>query len=110
MLLFSYELARRLEGTQVTVNALHPGMVGTNIGSNNGWLVRLFIPFYKLFTKSPEKGAETSIYMASSPELEKVSGKYFVDKASVASSPISYDEAASRRLWDISERMTGLRT
>jgi len=110
VLLFTYELARRLEGTQVTVNALHPGTVGTNIGSNNGWLIRLFMPLYKLFTKSPAKGAETSIYVASSPELEKVSGKYFVDKTPVASSPISYDEAVSRRLWEISESMTGLKT
>jgi NAD(P)-dependent dehydrogenase (short-subunit alcohol dehydrogenase family) len=108
VLFFTYELARRLETTQVTVNALHPGTVGTNIGSNNGWLVRLFIPLYRLFTKSPAKGAETSIYLASSPELEKVSGKYFVDKMPVASSPISYDEAVSRRLWEISKRMTGL--
>ncbi len=108
VLLFTYELARRLEGTQVTVNAIHPGVVGTNIGKNNGWIGRLFVPLYKLFAKSPSKGAETSIYAASSPDLEGVTGKYFIDKKPAASSPISYDEAAARRLWDVSERMTGL--
>lgn len=106
VLLFTYELARRLEGTQVVVNALHPGAVGTNIGGNNGWLGRLFTPLYKLLAKSPAKGAETSIYVASSPDLEGVTGKYFINKKPVASSPISYDKAVAQRLWDISESMT----
>ncbi|MBW1900345.1 MAG: SDR family oxidoreductase [Deltaproteobacteria bacterium] len=108
VLFFTYELARRLDGTQVTVNALHPGVVGTNIGGNNGWIGRLFVPLYKLFAKSPSKGAETSIYVASAPDLEGVTGKYFIDKKPVASSPISYDEAAVQRLWRISEGMTRL--
>jgi len=105
-LLFTYELARRLEGTRVTVNALHPGAVGTNIGGNNGWLGRLFTPMYKLLAKSPAKGAETSIYVASSPDIEGVTGKYFINKKPVASSPISYDKAVAQRLWEVSESMT----
>jgi NAD(P)-dependent dehydrogenase (short-subunit alcohol dehydrogenase family) len=108
ILLFTYGLARRLEGTQVTVNAVHPGVVGTNIGGNNGWLGRLFVPLYQLFGKSPSKGAETSLYVASSPELAGVTGKYFINKKPVLSSPISYDETVARRLWDISKNMTGL--
>jgi len=108
ILLFTYELARRLENTGVTVNAVHPGVVGTNIGGNNGWLGRVFVPIYKLLGKSPSKGAETSIFVASAPELQGVTGKYFIDKKPVASSPISYDEAVAKRLWDISARMSGL--
>jgi NAD(P)-dependent dehydrogenase (short-subunit alcohol dehydrogenase family) len=108
LLLFTYELARRLEGTQVTVNALHPGFVATHIGQNNRWLVKLASPLLKLIARSPEEGAQTSIYLATSPEVEGVSGQYFVDAKPVPSAPASYDEAAARRLWEISAAMTGL--
>lgn len=109
-LLFTYELARRLEGTGVTVNALHPGFVATNIGANNfGWLGRLLKKIINLRGVSPEEGAETVIYLATSPEVAGVTGKYFVDKEPVRSSAASYDEEAARRLWEISEELTGLR-
>ena len=107
-LYFTYELARRLESTGVTVNAMHPGFVHTNIAANNGWLVRLFMPLVHLNSLTPEQGASTAIYLASSPEVEGVTGKYFVREREVASDPVSYDESAAKRLWELSEEMTGL--
>ncbi len=107
-ILFTYELARRLEGTQVTANALHPGWVATNIGRNNGWLVRLLMPFIQRSAMSPEKGAQTSVYLATSPEVEGVTGKYFVKSKPRESSPASYNDENAKRLWEISAQMTGL--
>lgn len=106
-LYFTYELARRLEGTGVTVNAMHPGFVRTNMAANNGWLVRLFLPLVHLASLSPEEGARTVVYLASSPDGERVTGKYFVREREVASDPVSYDEQAAQRLWEVSEKMTG---
>jgi retinol dehydrogenase-12 len=105
--LFTYELARRLGGSQVTANAVHPGFVATGIGLTNAFL-RLFQPVMRLFAKSPEEGAETSIYLASSPDVESVTGAYFADKEAVPSSAASHDEAAAERLWEISAELTGL--
>jgi NAD(P)-dependent dehydrogenase (short-subunit alcohol dehydrogenase family) len=106
--LFTYELARRLEGTGVSANCLHPGVVGTNLGSGVsgafGFMVRALTPLMK----SPEKGAETSIYLASSPEVEGLSGRYFVKKAEARSSDVSYDERLARRLWEVSAELTKL--
>jgi NAD(P)-dependent dehydrogenase (short-subunit alcohol dehydrogenase family) len=107
-LLFTYELARRLEGSGVTVNALHPGFVGSGFGKNNGRLARLGMSAVQRFAISPEKGAQTSIYLASSPEVAGVTGKYFVKMQPIPSSQASYDAALARRLWEISEEMTGL--
>lgn len=107
-LLFTYELARRLEGTGVTANALHPGFVATNLAANNGWLARLFLPLVHLFAISAEAGAQTSIYLATSPEVERVTGQYFVNKQPVRSSPESYDRSAASRLWQVSAELTGL--
>lgn len=107
--LFTYELARRLGGTAVTANALHPGFVATNFGRNNGFVVdKLFGLLGRFFAKSPEEGAETSIYLAASPEVAGVSGQYFVNKKAVKSSLASYDADAARRLWEISEELVGL--
>ncbi len=108
LVLFTYELARRVDPAQITVNALHPGFVATNIGQNNGWLFKLFKPMLKLVAVSPEKGAQTSIYLASSSGVEGVTGEYFENKTAVPSSPASYDENTARRLWRISVKMTGL--
>lgn len=105
-LYFTYELARRLEGTGVTANALHPGFVATNMAANNGWLVRLFLSLVHLNSLTPEQGARTVVYLASSPDVERVSGKYFVRERQVASDPVSYDGAVAKRLWEISEKMT----
>jgi NAD(P)-dependent dehydrogenase (short-subunit alcohol dehydrogenase family) len=103
-ILFTYELARRLEGTGVTVNALHPGFVRTNFARNNyGLLGKIAMPLVQLFARSPEEGAQTSIYLASSPEVEGVTGEYFVDEEPARSAPISYDREAQQRLWEISE-------
>jgi len=108
IILFTYELARRLEGTQVIANAVHPGFAASNIGKNNGWLGKIIVPMLKPFAMSSTKAAETSIYLASSPEVEGTTGKYFMKKKAVPSSPITYDEAAARRLWEISTQITGL--
>jgi len=110
--LFTYELARRLDGTGVTANCLHPGVVRSGFGQNNGGLISLvFKSAYTLmtpFTKSNAQGAETSIHLASSPEVEGVTGRYFADSKETPSSAASHDEEAARRLWEISEQMTGL--
>jgi NAD(P)-dependent dehydrogenase (short-subunit alcohol dehydrogenase family) len=107
-ILFTYELARRLEGTGVTVNCAHPGAVATGLGANNGALAKLLMPVIGLFMRSPEQGAATQIHLASSPELEGVSGKYFVDCKPAQSSPESCNTAIARRLWDVSAEMTGI--
>ena len=107
-ILFTYELVRRLEGRGVTANALHPGLVGTNIAGNNGWLLRFFLPLWRIWAMGPDEGAETSIYLASSPEVEGVSGKYFYQKKAIPSSRYSHGEAAAERLWQISAEMTGM--
>lgn len=107
-LYFTYELARHLEGTGVTVNAMHPGFVRTNMAANNGWLVRLFLPLVHRNSLTPEQGASTIVYLASSPDVETVTGKYFVREREVDSDPVSYNEAAAKRLWQVSEGMTGL--
>jgi NAD(P)-dependent dehydrogenase (short-subunit alcohol dehydrogenase family) len=105
-LYFTYELARRLEGTGVTANAMHPGFVKTNMAANNGWLVRLFLPLVHLSSLKPEEGARTIVYLASSADVEGVTGKYFVHERDVSSDPASYDESSAKRLWEISEEMT----
>ncbi len=108
-ILFTYELARRLAGTRVTVNAVHPGLVATNIW-RVGWrpLDRLLQWWVARRALTPEEGAETQIYLATAPELEGVSGRYFVRKRPVSSSPLSYDRDLARRVWALSERLTGL--
>jgi len=107
IVLFTYELARRLQGTGVTVNCLNPGAVRTKIWSQAGALTPLF-RFMSLFMLSAEKGAQSPLYLASSQEVEGVSGKYFDKKVPKRSSETSYDEAMAKRLWDLSERMTEL--
>ena len=105
-ILFTYELARRLEGGSITVNALHPGLVRTNIARNNGLLGRVVNFFIGVRGIGPDKGAETPVYLAASPEVENVTGKYFVDCRPVPSSSISYDADLAARLWDISMSLT----
>jgi NAD(P)-dependent dehydrogenase (short-subunit alcohol dehydrogenase family) len=102
-ILFTYELARQLAGTSVTANCLHPGVVATGIFRALPTPVEALI---KLFMMTPEKGAETSIYLASSPEVEGVTGKYFVKKVETKTSPESYNVDAGKRLWDESARLT----
>ena len=108
MTLFTYELARRLLGSGVTVNAVHPGFVASSMYDNSGGLVRLAAPFIKRLGKSLEEGADSVVYLAASPEVEGVTGKYFVDRKPMPSSPATYDPAEAKRLWEISEKMVGL--
>jgi NAD(P)-dependent dehydrogenase (short-subunit alcohol dehydrogenase family) len=107
-ILFTYELARRLAGTQVTVNCLHPGAVATGLGKNNGTWAQVVIAMLSPFFRTPAAGAATSIYLASSPDVEGVSGRYFNNCRETRSSKASYDDAAARRLWKISAQMTGV--
>jgi retinol dehydrogenase 14 len=109
--LFSYELARRLKDTSVTANALHPGVVSTSFGAEDPATVqRIFIPFLRPFMKSPAQGAATSIHVASAPELEQVTGRYFANNHPKKSSGPSYDQATAARLWQLSDDLVGLTT
>ena len=106
--LFTYELARRLEGTSVTANALHPGVVRTSFGAEDpGYAQRLAVPLMRPFMKSPHAGAATSVNLASAAELERVSGEYFANSKPRRSSERSYDASASARLWAVSRGLVG---
>lgn len=107
--LFTYELDRRLTGSGVTVNALHPGFVRTGLPTKHTPVpLRLFVALSFLFGMPPQEGARTSVMLAADPELEGVSGKYFSVGKPVRSSPRSYDQQSAERLWEISEQMTGI--
>ncbi len=109
IVLFTYELARRLEGTGVTANALHPGIVATNFAMQGGGIMGLIVRLFRPAFVSPEQGAQTGIYLATSPEIEGVTGKYFVKCKAVPSSPTSYDMAVASRLWQVSETYINLK-
>ncbi len=110
-ILFTTELARRLEGTNVIANALHPGWVATNIGADAipipllGRIAKFFI---NLTAISPEKGAQTSLYLATSPEIVTISGQYFVKSKSARTSAAAKDAESAQRLWQVSEQLVGL--
>ena len=107
--LFTYELARRLPGTSVTANALHPGVVRTSFGAEDpGRVQRLFVPVMRPFMKSPAQGAATSIHVASDPGLDQVTGRYFAGGKPRKSARRSYDEAVAARLWQVSADLTGV--
>jgi retinol dehydrogenase 14 len=107
--LFTYELARRLHATSVTANALHPGVVRTSFGAGDpGAVQRLFVPFMRPFMKTPAQGAATSIHVASAPDLEQVTGRYFANSKPKRSSKRSYDGVAAARLWQVSANLVGL--
>jgi len=107
-ILFTYELARRLAGSGVTVNCLHPGVIATGLLADYMGVPLAGPALARTFGATPEEGARTSIYLASSPEVERITGQYFVNSKIRDSSRESYDEASARRLWEVSERMTGL--
>jgi NAD(P)-dependent dehydrogenase (short-subunit alcohol dehydrogenase family) len=107
-LLFTFELARRLQGTGVTVNALHPGFVNTNIFANNGWLGWVVERLAGVMALSPEDGARTTLHLATSPEVSAVTGRYFIKERPASPSAASQDPEAARRLWEISAQLTGL--
>lgn len=104
--LFSNELARRIEGTGVTSNALHPGFVDTGFGRNGAWYASGFMAaIQRVGAISPREGAANSIWLAAAPELAEVSGKYFRETEAVAPSRLARDEQAALRLWERSERL-----
>src|SRR5438034_1528200 len=109
VVLFTYELARRLEGTGVTVNCLHPGFVATNFAQSDvGPAFRLLVKVIGSFGASPQEGAKTSIYLASSPEVEGVTGQYVVKSIPRRSAAISYDESLQRQLGEQSAKLVHL--
>lgn len=109
-ILFTYELAEQLKETGVTANCLHPGVISTSLGRNNGdnFLFRTMILLSTPFALTSEQGALTNIYLASSPQVEGITGKYFIKRKAATSSKISYDKAVQKRLWEVSEELTKL--
>jgi len=103
---FTYELAERLKGTGVTVNALHPGLIASNFNRGTKGIAHIIGEIVYFFRGiSVEKGARTTLYLATSPDVEQVSGKYFADCKPISSSDISYDMAIRNRLWEVSEEL-----
>jgi len=107
-ILFTVELARRLEGSGVTVNCLHPGAVATRLGKNNGWFGRVATAALSPFFLTPARGARTSIHVATAPELEAVSGRYFAKQCEASAQRHATDPESARRLWQESARLTGI--
>lgn len=106
-ILFTYELARRLDGT-VTANCLHPGVVATHLGRSTDGIFHLMWKLWEMVGPGPERGAQTSIYLASSPDVSGVTGKYFVNCKPQRSSRETYNGDTARRLWDASRALTGV--
>jgi retinol dehydrogenase 12 len=104
-ILFTNELARRLEGTGVTVNALHPGVVATGFGQNTPGIFRSLIKLAAPFMRTPEKGAETLVYLATSPEVEGVTGEYFQNSKRAVATPAARSPESARKLWEASEKL-----
>jgi NAD(P)-dependent dehydrogenase (short-subunit alcohol dehydrogenase family) len=107
-LYFTYELARRLVGTGITVNAVHPGAVASSFSKNNGWLAKTSMAALRPFFMSPAKAAETPVWMAMAPELAATSGRYFYKLREARSTKRSHDTRVGRELWERSEALTGL--
>ena len=107
-ILFTRELARLLDGTGITANCLHPGAVATGLGKNNGRWAQALIRVLSVFFRSPDRGAQTSIFLASSPQVEGVSGKYFSDCKERRPSAAASNDDDARRLWKVSAELTGV--
>jgi NAD(P)-dependent dehydrogenase (short-subunit alcohol dehydrogenase family) len=107
-ILFNRELSRRLAGTGVTANCLHPGFVKTRFGDESGGWTSLAVKIAKRFALSPQEGAKTLIYLASSPEVDAVSGEYFYQCKPATPSPEAQNDADARRLWDATAQLTGV--
>ena len=107
-ILFTQELARRLTGTGVTVNCLHPGAVSTRLGHQHGWWAPIVTTLLKPFFRSPERGAETSIHLATAPEVAGVTGQYFKDLRAVEAARHATDLENARLLWERSTELCGL--
>jgi len=109
-ILFTIELARRLDGTGVTANCFHPGLVATGFNRNNGLLMNLGMTIVKPASRSPEKGAETLVWLATSPDVTNVSGAYFFDQKQIPPNPEAQDTETAWWLWEISERQCAVRS
>ena len=108
-ILFNRELTRRLEGSGVTANCLHPGGVATRFGSNNsGLMAVIFKVAISIAGISPEKGAQTIIHLASSPDVATISGEYFYKCKVIEPTAAAQDDAAAKRLWDVSAKIAGI--
>lgn len=107
-ILFTLELSKQLEGTNITANSLHPGVVNSNFGGNSSMFLKALVVMARPFMVSVEKGAETSMYLASSPEVEQVTGRYFVRKKQKRPSTDANDPVLAKKLWDVSLELTGL--
>jgi len=107
-ILFTYELAERLERTGVVANCLHPGGVNTNFGNNNRSFGTLIFRAFKPFMRTPEQGADTVVYLAVSPEAGKMTGRYLTDRKVVSTFQDPHDEVMQKRLWEVSEELTNL--
>lgn len=109
-ILFTRELAKRLRGTRVTVNALHPGGVRSQLGAQNTWYAGRILALVKPFLRTAERGAETSVYLATSNEVTTTTGEYFYDCKPKKTKPSARDREQAQRLWDVSERITDIDT
>jgi NAD(P)-dependent dehydrogenase (short-subunit alcohol dehydrogenase family) len=107
-ILYTYELAERLEGTGVAANCLHPGGVNTNFANGNRTFGILLFRAFKPFMRTPEQGADTVVYLASSPEAGSMTGRYLIDRKVVSSYEEPHDVVAQKRLWEVSEKLTNL--
>lgn len=107
-MMFSHELARRLDGTSVTANCCHPGYVSSNFGSGGNLIFRIVMAVSRPFLSSTDKGSRTAIHLATSPEVENISGEYFENQKVSKPAKGSFNDTQCRELWGISERMTGL--
>ena len=109
MWMFTYELARRLEGTGVTATVLHPGVTRTAFGAEDSThAMAPIIAALRPFMRSPERGADTAVYLASFPDVESVTGRYFANRKAKKSHKSSYDTATNARLWQFSADLVGL--
>lgn len=106
--LFSTELSKRIAGSGVTSNSLHPGVVGTSFAEAGGTFSKLFYRWFTFMMKTPAEGAKTTVYLASSPEVEGVSGKYFSNCKAIMPSKEARDVSVAKRLWELSEKLTGI--
>src|SRR5450755_2313778 len=107
-ILFTRELARRLAGTGVTANCLHPGFVATRFGDRSGGILSFAVRAAKNFALTPEQGASTIIYLASSPEVEGKTGGYYVKSAPATPTKEAQNDDDAKRLWEISARLAGI--
>jgi len=107
-ILFTHELAKREKGTGVTANSFHPGFVGSDFSKNNGLIATLLMTLGRPFARSSEKGAETGVYLCSAPSVVGQTGGYYTDMKQVAPAEYARSDADATRLWEISERLTGL--